>query len=198
VIAGLEAQRRQETRRLRRKSCSRFRGCIRRCHKKQQHCRNGNRRCDSNKLVRCSKRSLKPKLKCPFIRQLQQGSATAQAAQQATNTDSNCCSSSATVATKTGSWFRPQVGSRVRISKLGNTAEVLSSPDEDGKPVRFGNEDDRRLEDMNRWMVKSRTAVKRNPRRLRPLLAAATSACNSNPKIQLICEEVGWQMQRWF
>jgi len=64
------------------------------------------------------------------------GSATAQAAQQATNTLTHC-SSSATVATKTGSWFRPQVARAFVFPS--NTAEVLSSPDEDGKlTVRFG------------------------------------------------------------
>jgi len=101
-------------------------------------------------------------LKLPVIRQLQQGSATAQAAQQATNTLTHCCRH------QPPSPPKPEVGStalRVRISKLGNTAEVLSSPDEDGKlTVRFGiMKMTVGLEDMNRWMVKSRTAVKAKP-----------------------------------
>ena len=74
------------------------------------------------------------------IRQLQQGSATAQAAQQATNALTQIAARHQPPPQplpKVG--FRPQVGDRVRISKLGNTADVLSSPDEDGKlTVRFG------------------------------------------------------------
>jgi DNA mismatch repair protein MutS2 len=75
------------------------------------------------------------------IRQLQRGSATAQAAQQATESLNQIAqqqlSSRQPPRPKPG--FRPQVGDRVRIPRLGQTAEVLINPDEDGElSVRFG------------------------------------------------------------
>jgi DNA mismatch repair protein MutS2 len=76
------------------------------------------------------------------IRRLQQGSATAQDAQQATETmnklaDRHLPSRKQPPKPKPG--FRPQVGDRVRIPRLGQTAEVLSNPDEDNElTVRFG------------------------------------------------------------
>jgi len=74
------------------------------------------------------------------IRRLQQGSVTAQDAKLATNALNQIAQShlpSPPPKPKPG--FRPQVGDRVRIPRLGQTAEVLSSPDEDGElTVRFG------------------------------------------------------------
>jgi DNA mismatch repair protein MutS2 len=75
------------------------------------------------------------------IRRLQQGTPTAQDAQQAT-TDLNQISEKFIQknhfkAKPAG--FMPKVGDRIRISKLGQTAEVLTAPDEDGElNVRFG------------------------------------------------------------
>jgi len=114
---------------------------------------------------------------------LQQGSATAQAAQQATNTLTQIAARH-----QPPSPPKPEVGfdrkwARAFVFPASNTAEVLSSPDEDGKlTVRFGiMKMTVGLEDMNRWMVKSRTAVKAKPASVAtPPAAAATSACNSN------------------
>ncbi|WP_088431631.1 endonuclease MutS2 [Halomicronema hongdechloris] len=76
------------------------------------------------------------------IRRLQQGQATAQEAQQATDAVNKIAQQhqpapAAPAKAKPG--FRPQEGDRVRLPSLGQTAEVLSPADEDGKlTVRFG------------------------------------------------------------
>lgn len=76
------------------------------------------------------------------IRQLQQGPVTAQDAQQATETlnaiaERQLPSRKQPAKPKPG--FRPQVGDRIRIPRLGQTAEVLTNPSEDGElTVRFG------------------------------------------------------------
>lgn len=73
------------------------------------------------------------------IRRLQQGSTTAQDAQQATNALSQIAKKHLPPPPKPKPGFKPQVGDRVRIPRLGQTAEVLSAPDEDGElSVRFG------------------------------------------------------------
>ncbi|MBW4637782.1 MAG: endonuclease MutS2 [Gloeocapsa sp. UFS-A4-WI-NPMV-4B04] len=74
------------------------------------------------------------------IRRLQQGPVTAQNAQQATNTLQQIADRSMPSAPpKLKVGFHPHVGDRVRIPRLGQTAEVLSNPDEDGElSVRFG------------------------------------------------------------
>jgi DNA mismatch repair protein MutS2 len=76
------------------------------------------------------------------IRQLQQGPMTAQSAQQATETinqisEQRLPSRQASAKPKPG--FRPQVGDRIRVPQLGQTAEVLTAPDSHGElTVRFG------------------------------------------------------------
>lgn len=77
------------------------------------------------------------------IRKLQQGTPTAQDAQRATEAiDAIAQAQLPTrqpkpVQPKPG--FKPQVGDRVRIPSLGQTAEVLTAPDDDHKlTVRFG------------------------------------------------------------
>ncbi|MDX2231536.1 MAG: endonuclease MutS2 [Leptolyngbyaceae cyanobacterium bins.349] len=76
------------------------------------------------------------------IRQLQQGPQTAQAAQHATESlnelgQKHLPSQQQPPAPKPG--FRPQVGDRVRIPRLGQTAEVLTAPNgEEEITVRFG------------------------------------------------------------
>lgn len=75
------------------------------------------------------------------IRDLQQGPATAQAAQQATQALDQVAARylppASPVLPQPG--FRPQVGDRIRIPRLGQTAEVISAPDQDGDlTVRFG------------------------------------------------------------
>jgi DNA mismatch repair protein MutS2 len=74
------------------------------------------------------------------IRRLQQGTPTAQAAQQATeglNQIADRLPSRQPPKPKPG--FMPKVGDRVRIPRVGQTAEVLSNPDANGElSVRFG------------------------------------------------------------
>jgi DNA mismatch repair protein MutS2 len=75
------------------------------------------------------------------IRRLQQGEPTAQAAQKATDTVNKIASQhqAPTPAKPSKPGFKPQMGDRIRIPSLGQTAEVLTDPDEDGKVmVRFG------------------------------------------------------------
>ncbi|MEH2015677.1 endonuclease MutS2 [Nostoc sp.] len=74
------------------------------------------------------------------IRRLQKGTPTAQEAQQATNALNQIGQQyqPATPA-KPKVGFMPKVGDRVRVPKLGQTAEVITAPDEDGElSVRFG------------------------------------------------------------
>ncbi|HEY9889080.1 MAG TPA: Smr/MutS family protein, partial [Candidatus Obscuribacterales bacterium] len=74
------------------------------------------------------------------IRRLQQGEASAQEAQKATAAVGNIAAKhQAAPAPKPKPGFKPQEGDRVRIPSLGQTAEVLTHPDADGKlTVRFG------------------------------------------------------------
>ncbi|MDX2096586.1 MAG: endonuclease MutS2 [Leptolyngbyaceae cyanobacterium bins.59] len=76
------------------------------------------------------------------IRQLQQGPMTGQNAQQATNALNEIASQrlpSRKTQPPPKPEFRPQMGDRLRIPRLGQVAEVLSDPDEDGDlTVRFG------------------------------------------------------------
>ena len=74
------------------------------------------------------------------IRRLQQGTANAQDAQQATaNLNQIAQKYEPTPPPKSKPGFMPKLGDRVRIPKLGQTAEVLTIPDVDGNfTVRFG------------------------------------------------------------
>ena len=76
------------------------------------------------------------------IRTLQRGNTTAQDAQQATDSLNQIAEQrlpSRQQPAKPKPGFRPRVGDRVRIPRLGQTAEVLTEPDEDGElTVRFG------------------------------------------------------------
>ena len=74
------------------------------------------------------------------IRKLQQGPILAQNAQKATNALNEIAQRHLQAApAKPKAGFRPQVGDRIRIPRLNQTAEVLSAPDEDGDlTVRFG------------------------------------------------------------
>ncbi|MEH2328435.1 endonuclease MutS2 [Nostoc sp.] len=74
------------------------------------------------------------------IRRLQKGTPTAQEAQQATNALNQIGQQyqPATPA-KPKVGFMPRIGDRIRVPKLGQTAEVITAPDEDGElSVRFG------------------------------------------------------------
>ncbi|MEH2353676.1 endonuclease MutS2 [Nostoc sp.] len=74
------------------------------------------------------------------IRRLQKGTPTAQEAQQATNALNQIGQQyqPATPA-KPKVGFMPKVGDRIRVPKLGQIAEVIAAPDQDGElSVRFG------------------------------------------------------------
>ncbi|GAX39976.1 MutS2 family protein [Tolypothrix sp. NIES-4075] len=75
-----------------------------------------------------------------IIRRLQKGTPTAQDAQEATNALNQIGQKyQAAQQEKPKAGFMPKVGDRIRIPKLGQTAEVLTVPDEDGElSVRFG------------------------------------------------------------
>ena len=74
------------------------------------------------------------------IKRLQQGKPTAQDAKKATDNINKLADrfiQKAAPKEKVG--FMPKVGERIRIPRLGQTAEVLTAPDEDGEfNVRFG------------------------------------------------------------
>ncbi|MFM6108940.1 MAG: endonuclease MutS2, partial [Sphaerospermopsis kisseleviana] len=74
------------------------------------------------------------------IRRLQQGKATAQDAQKATKALSDISEKyQPAPAPKPKPGFMPKIGDRIRIPKLGQTAEVITAPDADGElSVRFG------------------------------------------------------------
>ena len=74
------------------------------------------------------------------IRRLQKGTANAQDAQQATASLSQIAQKyEPAPPPKPKAGFMPKVGDRVRIPKLGQTAEVLTIPDADGNfAIRFG------------------------------------------------------------
>ncbi|MEO0535516.1 MAG: endonuclease MutS2 [Cyanobacteria bacterium P01_A01_bin.123] len=75
------------------------------------------------------------------IRQLQQGNTTGQDAQKATAAVDQIAQKRLPSQQKSQkkAGFKPKVGDRVRIPSLGQTAEVLTDPDVDGKlTVRFG------------------------------------------------------------
>jgi DNA mismatch repair protein MutS2 len=74
------------------------------------------------------------------IRRLQQGKPTAQDAQKATKALSDISGKyQPAPAPKAKPAFMPKVGDRIRIPKLGQTAEVITAPDADGDlTVRFG------------------------------------------------------------
>ncbi|MFB2891327.1 endonuclease MutS2 [Aerosakkonemataceae cyanobacterium BLCC-F50] len=73
------------------------------------------------------------------IRRLQQGNATAQDAQAATAAINQIKERHLPPPTKPKPGFKPQVGDRIRIPKLNQTAEVLTAADENGNlSVRFG------------------------------------------------------------
>ncbi len=73
------------------------------------------------------------------IRRLQKGTVTATDAQQATNELNQIAANYIAPPSKPKAGFKPQLGDRIRIPKLGQTAEVLSIPSDEGDLiVRFG------------------------------------------------------------
>ncbi|MEH2105829.1 endonuclease MutS2 [Nostoc sp.] len=74
------------------------------------------------------------------IRRLQKGTPTAQEAQQATNALNQIGQQYQPVTpVKPKVGFMPKIGDRIRVPKLGQIAEVIAAPDQDGElSVRFG------------------------------------------------------------
>ncbi|MBN3923467.1 endonuclease MutS2 [Nostoc sp. NMS4] len=74
------------------------------------------------------------------IRRLQKGTPTAQEAQQATNALNQIGQQYQPVTpAKPKVGFMPKIGDRIRVPKLGQIAEVIAAPDQDGElSVRFG------------------------------------------------------------
>ena len=73
------------------------------------------------------------------IRRLQKGTVTATDAQQATNELNQIAANYIAPPSKPKAGFKPQLGDRIRIPNLGQTAEVLSVPSDEGDLiVRFG------------------------------------------------------------
>ena len=144
VIAGLEAQRRrQETKE---QEATGLLQQTERLHKEVS---------DKAKLLQERERELKLEQEkavqkaiaqakeeiAQVIRQLQQGPASAQNAQKATKALEEISQRHLPQVPKAKQkpGFRPQVGDRIRIPRLNQTAEVLTAPDDDGElTVRFG------------------------------------------------------------
>jgi DNA mismatch repair protein MutS2 len=144
VIAGLEAQRRhQETKA---KEATQLLQQAERLHQEVS---------DRAKLLNDRERELKLSQEravqqaltqakeeiAQVIRQLQQGPKSAQNAQKATEALKEIAQRHLPVVPlpKQKPEFKPQVGDRIRIPRLNQTAEVLSAPNDDGElTVRFG------------------------------------------------------------
>jgi DNA mismatch repair protein MutS2 len=144
VIAGLEAQRRrqetkakeatqllQQAERLHQEVSDRARLLTER----ERELKLSQERAIQNELVKAKEEIAQ------VIRQLQQGSQTAQNAQKARDALNDVAQRHLPAAppAKPKPGFRPKVGDRIRIPRLNQTAEVLVAPDEDGElTVRFG------------------------------------------------------------
>jgi DNA mismatch repair protein MutS2 len=145
VIAGLEAQRRQQEQKaqaaanLLKQTEQLHRELSRRTEQLQQRERDLQQQ--QEKAVQQAIAQAREEI-AQVIRQLQRGPATAQDAQQATEALNQIAERqlpSRQQPPKPKPGFRPQVGDRVRIPRLGQTAEVLTNPNEDGDlTVRFG------------------------------------------------------------
>jgi DNA mismatch repair protein MutS2 len=143
VIAGLEAQRRrQETKAAEAQSLLQqaerlYKEVLEKSANLQE--RERSLRASQEIAVQQAIASAKGEI-ASIIRRLQQGTPTAQDAQEATNTLNRINQKYQGIQqSKPKAGFMPKVGDRIRIPKLGQTAEVLTAPDQDGElSVRFG------------------------------------------------------------
>lgn len=144
VIAGLEAQRRrqetkaQEASQLLEQAERLHREVARKAEVLQQ--RERELQAQQERAVQEAIAQAKAEI-AKVIRQLQQGPQTAQDAQQATGALDQLAAThlpSRQKPAKPKPGFRPQVGDRVRIPRLGQTAEVLALSEDDELTVRFG------------------------------------------------------------
>jgi DNA mismatch repair protein MutS2 len=143
VIAGLEAQRRrQETKAT---EATQLLQQAERLHQEVSHKarllqeRERELKLSQERAVQSAIIEAKEEI-AQVIRQLQQGPKSAQNAQKATEGLAEIAQRHLPAAPpKPKPGFRPQVGDRIRIPRFNQTAEVLSTPDEDGElTVRFG------------------------------------------------------------
>ncbi|MGB3615367.1 MAG: endonuclease MutS2 [Elainellaceae cyanobacterium] len=143
VIAGLEAQRREQEERSQEANAllKRAETLHAELARKSQSLRNREQalKQEQEQQVQTAIAQAKGEI-AGVIRRLQKGKATAQDAQAATekiNTIAEKKLPAKTAKPKPG--FRPQPGDRVRIARLGQTAEVIAAADADGAlTVRFG------------------------------------------------------------
>jgi DNA mismatch repair protein MutS2 len=144
VIAGLEAQRRrqetkaQEANQLLQQAERLHREVSDRARLLQERERDLKR--DQERAIQEAIVQAKEEI-AQVIRKLQQGPQIAQNAQRATEAIEEIADRRLPTAppAKPKPGFRPQTGDRVRIPRLGQTAEVIGAPDEDGElTVRFG------------------------------------------------------------
>jgi DNA mismatch repair protein MutS2 len=144
VIAGLEAQRRQQETKA--QEAAQLLQQAERLHEEVARKADSLRQRERD-LQQAQERAVQDAIAqakseiAKVIRKLQQGSVTAQDAQQATDALNQIASQhlpSRQQATKPKPGYRPSVGDRVRIPRLGQTAEVLSLSDDDELTVRFG------------------------------------------------------------
>jgi DNA mismatch repair protein MutS2 len=144
VIAGLEAQRRrqetkaQEANQLLQQAERLHREVSDRARLLQE--REQDLKRDQERAIQEAIAAAKEEI-AQVIRKLQQGPQIAQNAQRATEAIREIADRRLPTAppAKPKPGFRPQIGDRVRIPRLGQTAEVIDAPDEDGElTVRFG------------------------------------------------------------
>ncbi len=144
VIAGLEAQRKQQEEKA--DEAARLLAATEKLHREVAHkarfleARERDLKQQQEQTVQAAITDARKEI-AQVIRRLQQGEPTAQAAQKATDAVNQIATQHQPPPTpkKSKPGFKPKTGDRVRIPSLGQTAEVLADPDEDGKVmVRFG------------------------------------------------------------
>ncbi len=144
VIAGLEAQRRRQE--MKAKEATQLLQQAERLHQEVSdrarllNDRERELKLSQERAVQQALTQAKEEI-AQVIRQLQQGPKSAQNAQKATEALSEIAQRRLPVVPppKQKPGFRPQVGDRIRIPRLNQTAEVLSAPNDDGDlTVRFG------------------------------------------------------------
>ncbi|NET91464.1 MAG: endonuclease MutS2 [Kamptonema sp. SIO1D9] len=143
VIAGLEAQRREqenqakEASQLLKKAETFYQEVSQRANNLQQ--REKDLKLSQERAVSDAIAAAKEEI-AQVIRELQRGTKTAQKAQKATDALNKIAETRIPKQEKPKQKpdYRPQVGERVKIPRLGQTAEILEIPDNDEVTVKFG------------------------------------------------------------
>ncbi|WP_088891298.1 endonuclease MutS2 [Leptolyngbya ohadii] len=145
VIAGLEAQRRQQEEKAKaaQQLVTETERLYREVSRKAEMLQNRERelQAQQEQAVQQAIAQAKGEI-AQVIRRLQKGTPTGQDAQRATDAINQIAAErlpSRQAPPKPKPGFRPKVGDRVRIPRLGQTAEVLTAPNDDNElQVRFG------------------------------------------------------------